>query len=125
MWTIARQWYRHGNFEESVWKVDKGAILHALETEAEEKRLKVCPVFSILSIKQCIETLPDEILMDDRWRILTRTEITKDGFKDIPYGIEPVRIEVDNNTIEPIDWNAKSNDEINYFLDRWLKLRDL
>lgn len=125
IWLMARHWYRYGKFEESVWKVDKGAILHALETEAKEKRLEVCPVFSLLSLKRYVDTLPNEILVDDRWNVLTRTELTRDGLKEIPFGIVPAQIEVDNNIIEPIDWSTKTEEEMNHFLDRWLKLRDL
>jgi len=122
---MARHWYRYGKIEDSVWKVDKGAILHALIQEAKDKRLEVCPVFSIASLKDYVGTLPDEILLDEKWTILTRTELTKDGLKEIAFGIVPSEVEVENDLIETIDWNKKSEKEIDDFLDRYLKLRDL
>lgn len=125
IWAMARHWYRYGRFEESVWKVDKKAIAHALLSEAKQKRLAACPVFNLLQVKEYVETLPDEILIDDRWTVLTRTELTRDGFKEIPFGIVPADIRVHDEPLTPIDWESKSEEEINEFLDKWLKLRDL
>ena len=125
IWAMARHWYRYGRFEESVWKVDKTAIAHALLTEAKNKRLAVCPMFNLAQVKEYVETLPDEILIDERWTVLTRTELTRDGFKEIPFGIVPADIRVHDEPLGPIDWGAKSEEEINEFLDKWLKLRDL
>ncbi|HLW07215.1 MAG TPA: hypothetical protein VKY45_06585 [Marinilabiliaceae bacterium] len=125
IWAMARHWYRYGRFEESVWKVDKTAIAHALLTEAKNKRLAVCPMFNLAQVKEYVETLPDEILIDERWTVLTRTELTRDGFKEIPFGIVPADIREHDEPLGPIDWGAKSEEEINEFLDKWLKLRDL
>jgi hypothetical protein len=124
-WDMARHWYRYGKFDGLIWKVDKGAIFHALRLESKNKKLNICPAFDIQKIKDEVDRLPDEIVLDDNWTILTRTELTVDGFKEVPFAIIPVDIDVYDEPIEPVDWSTKSEKEINDFLDRWLKLKEL
>lgn len=125
-WVMANHWYRMGRFDSDLkWKIDKGAILQVLRNEAERKKLLSCPVFSLQKVKEIVNELPDEIIIDENWTVLTRTELTKDGFKQIPFSIIPSEIEVEDTLIEQYDWDKMSENEINEFLDKWLKLRDI
>lgn len=110
-WQSVRHWFRFGRFDNGKWAVDKGAIFEALCTEADLKRLAVCPVFSSQTIKQLVDKLPDFIELDHNWQILTRTEITQKGIEEVPYMIVPNYYEVEPN-VEPfsdkIDFEIKS-----------------
>ena len=130
-WDMHRHWYRIGHFEGDIWKVDKQVIYQVLLNEAEIKCLKVCPSFSEDRIMEFVDQLPEEIIIDENWTVLTQKELTKDGFKEIPFSIVPKEIDVDDSPIVAkkeksrsiMDFENMSEDDMNDFLDEWMKRR--
>lgn len=128
-WDLHGHWYGIGHFEGDIWKVDKQVIYQILLNEAEIKYLKACPLFSEKRIWEFIDQLPDEIIIDENWEVLTRKELTKNGFKEIPYSIVPKEIDVDDSPIVAkkdksrsiLDFENMSEDDMNDFLDEWMK----
>lgn len=130
-WQSVRHWYRYGRYVAGEWMIDKGAIFQALKTEAELKRLSVCPVFSLQSIKAIVDQLPDKITIDHTWQVLTRSEVTERGIVDVPYmilpnppvqhDIEPFSDAPDEDVPPPMpnvaDVDKWTEEEINRFLD--------
>lgn len=131
-WELERHWYRLGKFEGGVWKVDKTAIYRALMNEVGLKLLDICPAFNEERVMDLINNLPDEIIIDHNWTVLKRKELTKDGFREIPFSIVPKEIKVEDSPIdlkeeEPLpelDVENMTEDEINDFLDEWLEERE-
>jgi len=133
-WTFHMHWYRYGHFEGDRWIIDKGAILRILKKESENNYLESCPVFDFDRVKQAVDELPDEIELNENWQILTRTELKKDGFVEVPFSIAPAWIEPEED--DPVEYETKSqrkldiknidtshltNDEINDLIDLYRK----
>jgi hypothetical protein len=133
-WDMSFHWYRYGKFEGDIWKIDKGQILQILKTEAEIKLLAACPAFSNERIEEFVNQLPDEIEVNESWKVVTRQELTREGFKEVPMYIIPKDIEVIEEEIKGglqkeigrISFTQKrvedmNEDELNDFLDNYNK----
>jgi len=129
-WDMSFHWYRYGKFDGDIWRIDKGQILQILKTEAEIKLLAACPAFSLDKIEEFVNQLPDEIIVNEHWKVVSRQELTRDGFKDVPMYIIPKEIEVIEEEIKgglqkeigQVSFTQKriedmNEDEINRFLD--------
>lgn len=64
--------------------------------------LDACPVFDFEKVKKAVEDLPDEIVINENWQVITRTELRKEGFVEIPYSITPAEIETDDEQITEV-----------------------
>lgn len=123
-------WYRYGYFiSESIWKVDKGAIVDALLAEASQRKVEHCPHFSIDRIRAMVDQLPNTISVDgDHWEIQYRLDYLDDGAVYVPVGIN----HTDNydgyvrhvKLQAPVQQKPQINIEnIDEFLDNLLKQR--
>ncbi len=133
-WTFHMHWYKYGHFEGDKWVIDKGAIMSILKKEAENNYLEACPVFDFKNVEKAVAELPNEIELNDNWQILTRTELKKDGFIEVPFSIAPAWIEPEKDdpaeyqtksdrklNIKDIDTTYLTNDEINDLIDLYRK----
>lgn len=106
---MLKNWGDFGKIEDGAWKLDKEKIFKALEKEAKEKKLELCPAFSISRVKHLIKLLPVYVdISKTKWRLIgTPPEMSTYANLNPPKFVEP----------KPIDMTGKSMKEIDDFLD--------
>jgi hypothetical protein len=73
-------WYKFGKFTNSEnWQINKTAIFTVLRTQAEETMCAYCPYFDINRTIQNIDSLPDNLILDEKWQILYNIDYNKTG----------------------------------------------
>jgi AAA+ superfamily predicted ATPase len=90
-----RYWFQFGFFEnETIWKIDKSKIKEILLREVEQACLESCSVFKKDEVLQKIETLPEEIDLNDSvsWAVEYKEEVQGDAIELVPVSILPKKL---------------------------------
>ncbi len=90
-------WYKFGNFKGiDTWVTDKRKIQGIVWAEIYEKRLQLCPFFSMVKVKDKIENLPDEIDLysNPSWEVESIRDFENDEIVEKPIGIIPLEEEL-------------------------------
>lgn len=99
-------WYNHEHFDKdnSIWVIDKKAILKALRKEIEINYLTFCPVSSETKMLEVINELPEKINLTGNayWNIVYEKKFSGDKIIDVPVSIEHV-IPNDESEINHLD----------------------
>ncbi len=93
-----RYWFQFGTFvSPTVWRIDKHAIMAALNREAKLKKLDLCPVFDLKKAAAAVGGLPDtiDVTDSDNWQIRHEQGTEGQTIEQKPVGIVPKKFEDD------------------------------
>jgi len=81
--------YKIGKFKDpKTWIIDKERLVKLLEIEAEIRLVDVCPAFWLGNIQNAVNSLVDEIRINDNWQVTYKTEIGTNGPVKVPASID-------------------------------------
>lgn len=107
-------WYDFGHFEEEYkWKVDKQKIKEVLKREARLKNLNLCSVFNLETVFKHVDTLPDEINVEESesWEIKYEESIDGNTLEKKPIGIKPHQNNGSSSSSLSISFGAQKEEE--------------
>ncbi|PKF89031.1 AAA family ATPase [Bacillus sp. BA3] len=100
-------WYHYGTFDEDfkTFTIDKEAIKTLLNNEADQKRISICPHFSIDRIDDLINTLPNNINLVDQEEYVVDKETTPPKLRT------KAEYEALQDSKQPLSFNYKQDEE--------------
>ena len=80
--TSNRFWYNFGEFiGHNTWRINKPLIMQRLKKEIDDKVLHLCPFFSLETIEEAVNSLPDYVEVDNIQYTIYHTAEYIDGIK--------------------------------------------
>ena len=107
-------WYQFGFFKaDKIWQIDKKKILDILNRETRLARLDLCSVFSFEKVEKIVESLPDEIDLQnsEHWEIEFEENDNGSTIEKCPIGIKPKNRENETDNVFGLRMSIGSSNE--------------
>lgn len=110
----SKYWFEFGKFNENgIWIINKSIIIERLKQEANSKNLTVCKHFNLERISEIVNSLPDEIDVNnsEKWEYVVEEIDTGITIQKVNKGIIPIKLKKDTASSTINIYNSSQQDE--------------